>query len=434
MSIITCDDHVDDVLARLQTVVGDAAALSLVSLSVEQLNTWLVAMVRLVSQAQGLQASAMQEAEASGLPVRFGSRVLTTHLAKATNGNAKVLGPDRTMAIWLRDFPMFHQAMVDGVLSRSHVVALKSIDSVKVHGLLVRDQQIFIDAAKDLLWPEWKGVVGYWLNAANPDGELSDPADPTYGMSVRTKTNGDVTVTIHMDPITGEAFLTMHEREVEKISRHERNNPNVVAMSPRKKNLAALMRLMVRGFQRNNGTTPVPLINIVMSEKVAEDLLARTFGHETPNGDSPLDVDPFSLPIDWEDIDGRCETIRGTPVHPKHALGLLLIGKLRRTVMTTDSQVINLGRDVRFFTAAQRNALLVQSRGQCVDGCQNPFAWLEADHVHPHSKGGHTNIADGIMRCRPDNHAKADNLNGWWNKGAPGSEVDTSGTADDNED
>ena len=152
-----------------------------------------------------------------------------------------------------------------------------------------------------------------------------------------------------------------------------------------------------------------------MSEKVAEDLLARTFGHETPDGESPLDVDPFELPIDWDDIDGRCETIRGTPVHPKHALGLLLIGKLRRTVMNTESRVIDLGEDARFFNQAQRNALLIQSRGQCVDGCQSPFAWLEADHEHPHSKGGQTNLADGAMRCRPSNHAKGDRLNGWWN-------------------
>ena len=79
-------------------------------------------------------------------------------------------------------------------------------------------------------------------------------------------------------------------------------------------------------------------------------------------------MDPFELPISWDDIDGRCETIRGIPVHPKHALGILLIGKLRRTVMNAESRVIDLGEDVRFFNKAPRNALLVQSRGQYVDG------------------------------------------------------------------
>ena len=192
MSVISSDDHVDDVLGRLQADLFDAAQLSLTCLSVEQLNLWLLAMVRLVSQAQGLQVAAMQEAEAAGLAPRFGSRVLTTHLAKTTNGNAKAIGHDRTLAVWLRDFPMIQQALVEGLLTRSHVLALKDIDCSTVHTVLVRDQQMFVDAAKDFEWPDWKSIVAYWLNAADPDGELSDPADPSIGMSVRMRTNGNL--------------------------------------------------------------------------------------------------------------------------------------------------------------------------------------------------------------------------------------------------
>ncbi|MFT7474078.1 MAG: hypothetical protein ACI81L_000998, partial [Verrucomicrobiales bacterium] len=50
--------------------------------------------------------------------------------------------------------------------------------------------------------------------------------------------------------------------------------------------------------------------------------------------------------------------------------------------------------------------------GQCVDGCQAPFAWLQADHVQTHSKHGPTNLDNGVMRCRPDNQAKGNSL-GW---------------------
>jgi hypothetical protein len=41
----------------------------------------------------------MQEAEAAGLSVMFGSRVLTTHLAKTTGVPAKVLGADRAFGV-----------------------------------------------------------------------------------------------------------------------------------------------------------------------------------------------------------------------------------------------------------------------------------------------------------------------------------------------
>lgn len=402
------NEYATAVLERLSEAVDDASEMSLLSLPTAELNNWLVTMTQLVSRAQGLQFAAIQEAEAAAMSVAYKSRVLVTHLAKETNGSATSLGADRSLAMWLVNFPEFHRAMLSGDMTRAHLNELRDADNPRTRTMLQRDQKMLVDAAVDFDWPSWKKILGYWLMAADPDGKLTDPTDPQYGMTIRTRANGDVSVTILMDPVTGEAFLTVHEAEVEKLSKSEREDPNAVPMSLRYKNLTALMKLLVRGWRREDGSEPVPLINIVMSEKVAEDLLARVFGHETPDGDSPLDVDPFELPIAWNDIDGRCETIRGTPVHPKHALGLLLIGKLRRTVMSAPDVVVNLGKDARFFNAIQRNALLVQSRGQCVDGCQAPFSWLQADHIRPSSKGGLTDLENGAMRCRPDNQAKSD--------------------------
>jgi len=156
-------------LGRLDDVATDFAELSLLGLSLDELNTVLTRVCNLVSQAQGLQFAAIQEAE----------------------------------------------------------------------------------AADDFAWPEWKQMVAYWLNAADPDGELSDPPDPKLGMRVRTRANGNVVVTIEMDPITGEAFLTMHDAEVKKLERNERErlneHPNSPITSDVQKNLDALLRLMARG-------------------------------------------------------------------------------------------------------------------------------------------------------------------------------------------
>ena len=405
-------DYVDELLARLDSVVSDLAELSLVSLPIEQLNRVLLRECDLVSQAQGLQMAAIQEAENAAMSVRYGNRILTTHLAKETHQPTKALGSARSIAMWLNDFPLLHEALIAGHVSRSHVMELKSIDSPRVHHLLVRDQNMLIEAAREVVWTDWTKVVAYWLNAADPDGELTDPSNPSYGMRIRTKANGDVYATILMDPVTGEAFLTMHDAEVKKLETNERQtlneNPNAPVTSQVQKNLDALLRLMVRGWRREDGTYPDFLVNIVMSEKVAEDLIARTYGHTDPDGDNPLDIDPFELPIAWDDIDGRCETIRGTPIHPKHALGVLLAGKLRRLVMSTESKVIDHGHDIRYFTKTQRNALLVQQRGQCNLGTQTPFRWLHADHIQPHTKGGPTDMHNGQMINGAENQAKRD--------------------------
>ena len=117
------------------------------------------------------------------------------------------------------------------------------------------------------------------------------------------------------------------------------------------------------------------------------------------------------MPISWDDLDGRCETIRGTPIHPKHALGVLLAGQLQRMVMTAENEIVNHGKKVRGFTKTQKNALLVQQRGQCALGTQTPFRWLEADHIRPHSKQGPTDLTNGQMIDGAENKAKRDTWN-----------------------
>jgi hypothetical protein len=156
------DQYVADVLSRLDEAVTDTAALSLVTLSAHTLNTVLTRMCDLVSQAQGMQFAAIQEAEAAAMSVAFGNRILTAHLAKTTHQPVRALGSDRAMAIWLNDLPVLHAALSGGILSRSHVTELKAIDSPKVHSLLVRDQGMLAEAADDFAWPEWKQIVAYW--------------------------------------------------------------------------------------------------------------------------------------------------------------------------------------------------------------------------------------------------------------------------------
>ena len=50
---------------------------------------------------------------------------------------------------------------------------------------------------------------------------------------------------------------------------------------------------------------------------------------------------------------------------------------MESTVMNAKDKNVNLGKEVRCFNKTQRNALLVQQRGQCALGTQTPFRWLE---------------------------------------------------------
>ena len=145
-------DYVDELLTRLDSVVSDLAELSLTSLPVEQLNRVLLRECELVSQAQGLQMAAIQEAENAAMSVRYGNRILTTHLAKETHQPTKALGSARSIAMWLNDFPLIHEALKAGDISRSHVMELKGIDNPRVHHLMVRDQNMLVKAAQEVVW------------------------------------------------------------------------------------------------------------------------------------------------------------------------------------------------------------------------------------------------------------------------------------------
>ena len=72
-------------------------------------------------------------------------------------------------------------------------------------------------------------------------------------------------------------------------------------------------------------------------------------------------------------------------------------GDVQRLVLGPKSEVLDLGRRVRLFSAAQRQAMM-RGRGRCQwRGCDSP--WVEADHIHRFVDGGRTDVNDGRMLC-----------------------------------
>ena len=62
--------------------------------------------------------------------------------------------------------------------------------------------------------------------------------------------------------------------------------------------------------------------------------------------------------------------------------------------------VLNVGRAQRLFTTAQRIALAARDGGCVHPGCRVPARFCESHHITPWSKGGKTDLADGVLLCR----------------------------------
>ncbi|MCM3655766.1 HNH endonuclease [Agromyces mediolanus] len=77
-----------------------------------------------------------------------------------------------------------------------------------------------------------------------------------------------------------------------------------------------------------------------------------------------------------------------------------------------DGVVLDLGRDERLFSEAQKSAMAVRDGGCRDPECDRPPSWTEAHHIdHWRRDEGRTDLADGILLCRRD-HLRYHN-EGW---------------------
>ena len=70
---------------------------------------------------------------------------------------------------------------------------------------------------------------------------------------------------------------------------------------------------------------------------------------------------------------------------------------LRAAVLGTTSEVLDLGRESRLFSPAQRIAMEIRDKTCTEVDCTMPAAYCEAHHPRPWSEGGQTNLGDGKL-------------------------------------
>lgn len=96
------------------------------------------------------------------------------------------------------------------------------------------------------------------------------------------------------------------------------------------------------------------------------------------------------------------------PITAAQARRLACNAKILPAVLGGRSEPLDLGRARRLFSTAQHTAMRLRD-GRCRgEGCTVPAAWCEAHHLHPWSRGGRTNLADGVLFCVHHHHRAHD--------------------------
>jgi hypothetical protein len=96
----------------------------------------------------------------------------------------------------------------------------------------------------------------------------------------------------------------------------------------------------------------------------------------------------------------------GHRVSPGLARRLACEAGIIPAVLGSKSQVLDLGRRVRFHTEPQRIALALEQGGCTAEDCDWPPGMCHAHHDTPFSEGGGTSVKNGRLLC-PRHHARA---------------------------
>ena len=90
----------------------------------------------------------------------------------------------------------------------------------------------------------------------------------------------------------------------------------------------------------------------------------------------------------------------GEPVAVSTVRRLACAGGVLPIVVDRTARVLDLGREQRFYSRRQRQALAARDGGCMWPRCDRPPSWTEAHHIRPWSDGGRTDLADGLLLCR----------------------------------
>ena len=89
----------------------------------------------------------------------------------------------------------------------------------------------------------------------------------------------------------------------------------------------------------------------------------------------------------------------GAEISAGEARRLACNASLVPIVLGGHSRILDLGMGQRLFDRHQRLALAKRDGGCVWPGCSRPPAWCEAHHLCPWSRGGPTDLANGVLVC-----------------------------------
>jgi hypothetical protein len=135
--------------------------------------------------------------------------------------------------------------------------------------------------------------------------------------------------------------------------------------------------------------------------KLAQHYLDRRSDPHTPGRAVPSVTLLFTPELDrWMLEDHRCELNGFGPVCFDTVRRLLCDARGAMMRMDERREVLDMGRESRTPTAAQRRAVIARDRHCRYPGCRAPAHWCDVHHLVEWGHGGHTDLTNLVLLCR----------------------------------
>ena len=250
-------------------------------------------------------------------------------------------------------------AASNGTITPSHVSQLSRIAKHRSQRF-DDDVEMLVGLAKDRQPEEFRAPVKYWGSLAD-DLLAPDERDEKNSLDIAETFSGSWVVRGVFDPVRGAAFNAM-------ILEHSAPTGADDGRMATERRADALFTLLTRD----------------------EPIEARV--------DVIVDVDTF-VGVDRPVEDIRCE-LRGVgAIHRVLLERLACTPHVGRVLTRGTSEVLDLGRQVRLATPAQRRAVIASDQGCVWPHCNRPPAMCEVHHLVPWQHGGESNLDNLALVC-----------------------------------
>jgi hypothetical protein len=401
------DSATQRAVARLRAAVDAVRELDMASLADDELIDTLreieVEKRRLATADQALLA----QIEARHLGVELGCRDTTTlvghalridpHEARARMRAAEDLGPRQSLTGEPLGpmFPLVAGAVGEGAISPAVAgIVTRALDALPADVQAERGteiEQTLVAHARTFAPRELRIIVRRLRETYDQDGRLAHDEDRARRrhLEVHQHADGTVSGSFLLDPVAGEALLTV----IDALGKPEpaengAKDPRTAGQRRHDALRAALLTaLRTGGLPASGGVTTTIVLTMTLEQfkqlECAETKQDRRSGGQRARAPG----------------DGLVRTGHGALMSLREAGPLSGDAQLQAVVLDGLRRVCAYGATHRLFTRGQRLAMIARDHGCSFPGCTVPAAWCEAHHVVGFVLGGPTSVENGTLLC-----------------------------------